>query len=221
MKVFLIRHGEQKFLYDTQGRKLVSTPAAPLMELGRRQMQELGRQLRAEGQTLDAVYRSPLLRAKQSAEELVDEQSVSVYVVDDLDEVNPNSAEGKTFWELEKIGGDMYAHPFSNNQEGLDHLVERGRSAIEFILSDAKERGYKTVGILGHGDPLCALDWAMKHEDMPFSYDEMKGALYMQKGQAQEYAIGSDLKIVGEGRLITTEAAREAIEGFRARQGTK
>lgn len=215
MKIFLIRHGEQEYPVDAQGRKLVSSPDAPLVELGRTQMRGLGRKLAAEGITLDSLYTSPLPRVQQSAEILAEGKSIPINVIDGLKEVNPLRAEGKTYEELEKIGGDIYAHPFSENQETLDHLVDRSRAAIEFILADAKKRGYKSVGIVGHGDPLCALDWSIRHEGYPSSYTEMKKEFYPQKGQAHEYTIDSDLRIIGEGRIITTEAAKQTFESFR------
>lgn len=34
MKIFLIRHGEQEYPVDAQVRKIVSSPDAPLVELG-------------------------------------------------------------------------------------------------------------------------------------------------------------------------------------------
>ncbi len=218
MKIFLIRHGEQLYPKDEQGRKLVSSPDAPLVELGRTQLRELGARLGEQGEILDALYVSPVLRARQSAEELAVAAVISaanIHVIDELKETFPNSAEGKTYDDLAKIGGDIYAYPFSKNQESLDHLIEREKRAKEFILSDARKRGYKSVGIVGHGDPLCAWDWSLKHTDLPISYGEMRDSYYPQKGQALVYIIDANLQVVGEGRIVTTEAAKQTIEGFR------
>ncbi len=219
MKIFLIRHGEQLYPYNKEGKKLVCGVEAPLVELGRQQMRELNKKLDKEGIILDAIYRSPLLRAEQSAEELAGGQSVPIHVVDGLKEGFPNSAEGHTYEELEAIGGDIYAHPFSKDQETLDHLVQRSRKAIKFILRDARERGYNTIANVGHGDPLCALDWSIKHTDFPTVYAEMRDSYYPQKAQALEYKFNSDLGLDGEGRIITTEAANQTIEGFRNSSG--
>lgn len=219
MKIFLIRHGEQEYPYDEQGRKIVSSPSAPLVELGSRQMRELREKLAAEGITLDALYTSPLLRAQQSSEILAEGQSIPINVIDGLKEVNPLSAEGKTYEELGGRGGDIYAYPFSENQETLDHLVDRSRTAIKLILADAKERGYESVGIVGHGDPLCALDWSLKHAYNPSFYPEMRDSYYPQKGQALEYIINSDSKLESEGKIYTTEAANQTIEEFRNSTG--
>lgn len=216
MKIIAIRHGEQLYPYDAQGRKLVSGLNAPLIELGRVQMQELGKKLAGERQTLNALYTSPVLRSQQSTAVLAEVRSVSqIRIVDGLKEVFPNSAEGKPYADVEKIGGDIYAHPFSKNQESLIDLVERERAAIRFILSDARERGYQCVGIISHGDPLCALDWSLKYSTFPSSYAEMRDAFYLQKGQAVEYIIGQNLRLESEGRIITTESVNRTVEGFR------
>ncbi|MDP2684888.1 MAG: histidine phosphatase family protein [bacterium] len=140
MKIFLIRHGEQRYPYNEQGKKLVCGVDASLVDLGRQQMRELRQELDRQIITLDAVYRSPLLRAEQSADELVGEHTIPIYVVDELKEGFPNSGEGHTYEELEAIGGDIYAYPFSPDQETLNHLVQRSRAAIEIMLSDAQKR---------------------------------------------------------------------------------
>lgn len=221
MKVLSIRHGEQLYPYNEQGKKLISGSTAPLVNLGRQQMRDLRIELDQAGIILNAVYRSPLLRADQSADELVGEQQIPIYVVNELKEGFPDRDLGKTYEDLEAIGGDIYAHPFSEEQESLDNLVKRSRTAIEFILLDAKERGYDSIAIVGHGDPLCALDWSIRHaEDDPISYDEMKNSYYPQKAQAKEYIINDEnLRLEREGRLITTEAANQTIEGFRNSSG--
>lgn len=137
-------------------------------------------------------------------------------MIDGLEETFPNSAEGRTYEDLEEIGGDIYARPFSAEQESLNHLVKRSKTSLEYILEDAKKLGYTSVGILGHGDPLCALDWVLRHPDQqPVSYAEMRDSYYPQKAQALEYQFNPDLKLEGNGRIITTEAATKTIEGFR------
>ncbi|OGE32338.1 hypothetical protein A3D83_03530 [Candidatus Daviesbacteria bacterium RIFCSPHIGHO2_02_FULL_41_10] len=215
MKVFSIRHGEQLFPHNNEGKKLICGVDASLVELGKQQMQELGREFIRNGIVLDAIYRSPLLRAAESANELADGQTVQQYVIEDLKETFPNSGEGHSYDELEERGGDIYAHPFSPDQETLDHLVKRSREAARRILADAKEYGFESIAIIGHGDPLCALDWVLRHEGQPASYAAMRDSYYPQKAQAKEYHLNSDLVLESEGRIITTEAATQSIEGFR------
>lgn len=218
MKIFLIRHGEQLYPYDKQGRKMVSGLHAPLVELGRKQLKELGASLVQAGEKLDALYTSPILRARQSASELATTLSLTnITVVDGLKETFPNGAEGRTYDEIEKRGGDLFTYPFTQDQESLAHLVERSRQALEFILHDAKQHNFFRVGIIGHGEPLFALDWKLKHQGFPASYAEMEKEFYPQKGIANMYTISDDepFRAIGERRIITTEAAAQSIEGFR------
>ncbi len=220
MEIFLIRHGEQFYCKNEQGKKLISGSDAPLIDLGREQMRELRAALDREGIVLNAVYRSPLLRSKQSTDELVGEAPIPIYVVNELKEGFPDSDTNHTYDELEERGGDIYAHPFSEEQESLEYLVQRSRAAIEYILGDSKEHGYNIIGIVGHGDPLCALDWALKHANPPISYAEMRDSYYPQKAQAKEYIINDkNLELESEGRLIITEASQATVEAFRNSPG--
>lgn len=220
MKIFLIRHGEQEYPYNERGEKMVSGNDAPLIELGKEQLRQLGGELLKEGQTLNVLYISPLLRAQQSAIVLADAMNITnehLNTIYDLREVDPCSAIGFTYKELEaRDKGDIYAHPFGEDQESLNHLVERGRKAMREILEDVNKHGFEFVGVVGHGDALCALDWGLKNEGFPLSYAEMKSNFYPQKGEALMYTLGPDLRIIGEGRIITTESAVQTKEGFRS-----
>ncbi len=217
MEILLIRHAEQLYPYNEQGKKMVSGVDAPLVELGRQQMRELREELKRQGRILNAVYRSPLLRARQSADELVGNSDVPIYEVDNLKEGYPNSAEGHAYDELEERGGDIYAHSFGE-QESLDHLVERSRQAVKEILENANNHGFESIAIVGHGDPLCALQWGLHNEGLPTSYAEMKKDFYPQKGKAYLYPVSQQepFRVTGEGRIFTTKAANETIEGLRS-----
>lgn len=110
MKIFLIRHGEQLYPYNDQGKKMVSDSNAPLVELGRKQIQQIGEKLIKEGQIIEAVYGSPILRTKQSMQKLVDIMRIPYkQEVDELREVDPCSGIGVTYEELEERAGDIYA----------------------------------------------------------------------------------------------------------------
>lgn len=218
MKVLTGRHGEQLYPYNAEGKKLVCGVGAPLIELGRAQMRQLGEVFIRKGIVIEAVYTSPLLRARQSTDELLGSRKTPIYVIDDLKEIFPNSAEGHTYEELAAVGGDIYAHPFGP-QESLEHLVKRSREAKDFLLEDAKSKGFETIVIVGHGDPLSALDWTFLHPELPTGYPAMRDSYYPQKGQAKEYFFSSNLKLEGAGEIITTDAARQTIEGFRNSAG--
>lgn len=215
MKIFLIRHGTQIYPHDEIGRKLVSGTTAPLAEIGKLQITKLGQELRREGSYLDALYTSPVLRAQQTSGILSAELSIpNTYIVDDLKEIFPNSAEGKAYEELRKIRGDVFTHPFGPDQESLDHLIRRTREAIEYILQDAKQRGHSLLGIVSHGDPLSAMDWSINNTRAPEDHDEMQDAFYLQQAEACEY-VDPNLGVKNEGRIIRVEEVDLSEEGFR------
>lgn len=64
---------------------------------------------------------------------------------------------------------------------------------------------------------MCALNWSLRHAGFPSSYNEMRKEFYPQKGVAYGYLISDDepIRLVREGRIITTEAATQSVETFR------
>lgn len=222
MRVYAMRHGEVEYSHDEKGEKLVYGPNAPLAPLGEAQLHKLGEKLKTDGVTFDALYSSPYLRAGQSAAILSDVLAIPhIYEVESLQDVFPSSAVGKILDEVAKTGGDIYSHPLGNEQETLNHLVERARRAIEFIVTDGEAKKYTTVGIVSHGDLLSALDWSLKHPAPPRLYEEMKNAFYLQKAEACEYIIDSDIRLIREGKIISIDEVKLSIEGFRNLQRKK
>ena len=224
MKIFLIRHGEQLYPDDSQGRKLVSDLDAPLVDLGRKQLHDLGLEFQRQRQSIDALYKSPVLRADDSGKILAETMGIqNSFIINDLREVDPCSAVGITYADLEKIGGDIYAHPYDQTQETLEHIVKRAGDAMHQILADSKNKGFSSIGIVSHGDTLSAFSWNLKHTELPSSYGEMRDSYYPQKAQAAEYLISDTepFELVAEGRIITTEASQITVEGFRNQAGKK
>lgn len=222
MKLYIIRHGEYVYKHNKQGRKLVHLPDSPLSPLGELQMRRLSEELKRQGITINAFYTSPYPRAKQSADVLAKELKVSnIFEIERLKDLYPNSADGRLYAELEAVGGDIFAHPLGGRpQETLEHLVERARSTIQSIIAEAVTRNYTSIGLVSHGDTLSALDWVLKHSDNPAFYAQMRDAFYLQKAEACEYTLDEQLRLIGEGRIITTGAVKESVEGFRDKRTT-
>lgn len=209
MKVLLIRHADQEGPVDDQGRRLVSLPESPLSKLGEKQTHALARELEKNSLTPDGLYLSPYLRTVQTARLLQkDLDIVNLETVNDLREVDPNSGQGHTLEEMKSIDGDIYSHPFNPNQETLEHLIKRVRSAFEYVESNANTNNFTTIGIVSHGDPLCALYWALRNEGIPESTPEMKKNYYPKKGEALEFVYENG-KIQGDTRIITTQDANK------------
>ena len=104
--LYLIRHGatpnNEAHPPRLQGRRV----DAGLSAQGRRQAWHTARWL--AGQGLDAVYASPLLRARQTAEEIAKLQGLAVELVDDLMEVDVGRWEGLTWEKIEKDYPEAY-----------------------------------------------------------------------------------------------------------------
>ena len=188
MKILLIRHTEQEYPQNSEGKQLVAVRTTPLSETGIRQAHELAKRIGDMKLTPDALFGSPYVRTHQTATIIKEELQIPVLEeMEDLGEVDPNDSEGHTLEELNFIGSDVYAHPFGPNQESLEHLVVRLRKAFGKIYETAQKRGFKTIGIVSHGDPLAAMYWAIRNEGVPESYAEMKKDYYPQKGEALEF----------------------------------
>ncbi|MBI4226213.1 histidine phosphatase family protein [Candidatus Roizmanbacteria bacterium] len=213
-KIYFIRHGDVDTKTDAEGRKLVYPPDAPLSLTGIDQLKKVANRLLSEGISLDAIFSSPFTRALQSAQILLAKLHVPVFItLKDLMDVNKNSWVGQPLEDYAKIGGDIYSHPLSADQETLQHLLQRAQRALRIIgISD-----YESIGVVSHGDLLSGVDWMLKTPEEVPTYTKMKNRFYLQKGQVAEYTLGKRLRIEGQVRLITVDEVQLSRELFRGR----
>lgn len=217
MKLYSIRHGEYARSHDALGRKLVHNPYSILAPLGELQIHQLGEEFK-KGKTekLDTLYTSPFERARKTAQVLANKLGIDYVVMEELKDIYPNSAKGQPEEEVALLAGAIFAHPLAGRpQESLDHLVTRVRATMKLILKEAKVKKYTAIGIISHGDTLSAIDWVLKHSINPAFYGEMRNAFYLQKAEACAYTLDDQFRLVGEGVIISVEAVKESIEGFR------
>ncbi|MCE5234536.1 MAG: histidine phosphatase family protein [Clostridiaceae bacterium] len=95
MKLILIRHGQTQWNSESrvQGRTDI-----PLNEKGRQQARAIA--LRLQGIRFDAVYASPLSRAKETAETIAKFSGAEVVLDEDITEIQFGKWEGMTSEEL-------------------------------------------------------------------------------------------------------------------------
>jgi len=148
VEVLLIRHGRTDA--NDEGRWQGQTDGA-LTDEGRRQ----ARLLAAGLPELDAVYTSPLARARETAEILVEERDLSPSVDDDLKEIGFGSWEGRTRDEIAAADPDGMARLVAGEDivrggtgETFAAVSTRMRSATERI---AVAHPGGSVGIVSHG----------------------------------------------------------------------
>lgn len=143
MELLLIRHALPERRENTDG------PADPaLTAQGRAQAEHMAKYLASE--RIDAVYASPLRRARQTAEPLAATFGIDTTIVDDVAEYDRNANEYIPLEEL-KAAGDPRFFDLIGNVDGLDDPVAfsaRVIAAVEQIIDD--HRGHN-VAVVCHG----------------------------------------------------------------------
>lgn len=201
----LIRHGEVEYEYSDTGEKLIYTPKTPLSDLGTKQTKSTVLELFRRGFRPSSIYTSPYVRARQSAEiaaEMfkIDKKSISEESL--LCDVNAPGWWGRTFRELESIGGNIYAAlARSGDQDSISDLIRKGKNAVRNIVEGNPR---KTVLAVSHGDKIAAINFALLYPDAPDpSYEKLVEAGYPdEKGTVWKYIFNPELEIVGEVEVI-------------------
>lgn len=156
MELILIRHG------TTQGnleKRFIGTLDVPLAPQG----EELARKVGPTLPRVEHIYRSPLMRCRQTAELLW--PGVAMTVIDELRETDFGPFEGKNHEELKDdplyqawIGQDDHlnfaAMPVG---ESAQQVVDRVSIGLEKLVKDAAAHGYDRVGVVSHGGALMGL----------------------------------------------------------------
>ena len=171
--ILLVRHGEST---DNVGRRLGSLgPGAPLTDRGRAQASALA--LRLASRNVAAVYVSPLLRARQTAEILAATLEGGISTRDELREIGLGLTEGSTAEsDIARVGAQYLRWLSGHLTEGLDgdesgsDVVAR-MSATLATLASAHPGG--TVVAVSHGGAIGLVvsmladnvtdDYAMTH----------------------------------------------------------
>jgi broad specificity phosphatase PhoE len=135
--VTLVRHGETE---SSKGRIYSGRRDIPLTELGREQARSAAEQLAGCG--IDAVYTSPLVRARDTAEAIAEATGAALTVEPRLIEVDYGAFEGldrpAARAKLGRAFVDWRADPFGKTIPGSEPLaaaLERARAATADALA--------------------------------------------------------------------------------------
>jgi broad specificity phosphatase PhoE len=148
--VWLARHGEahnpSELLY---GR----LPRVRLTPEGRRQAQAIADFLAPR--PLAAIYSSPMLRARRTAEAVLARRTdvTRIRIDADLQEVH-TGWEGEPLHILEQIDWDFYGHPRGADDESLQMIHDRMQRWLMRVLR--RHAGGEVLGV-SHGDPVLIL----------------------------------------------------------------
>ena len=213
-KVFFIRHGELEYPRNEKGEPLVYGPMPSLSNLGKQQLEALGKEFKKNRIKLEVVYSSSYKRARESAEILISElsRSIPLILTEELRDVDNFSWRGRTIKEHIKLcGGDIYSYPISKKDETLKQLSKRAINIFKKIIRTK----YGLLAIVSHGDFLSVLVWTLEHKNYPTDYRRMVKNFYLAKGQVVQYEIDESLEIVKRVRLITVKNVEKSIEYWR------
>ena len=156
MELILIRHG------TTQGnleKRFVGTLDVPLTPQG----EELARKVGPTLPKVEHIYRSPLMRCRQTAELLW--PGVETTVIEELRETDFGPFEGKNHEELKDdplyqawIGqGDRLNFAAMPVGETAEQVVDRVSIGLEKLVKVAAAHGFARVGVVSHGGALMGL----------------------------------------------------------------
>lgn len=148
--IWLARHGEvhnpRQLLYGRM-------PRMGLTPEGERQAQALADFLAQ--QPIQAVYSSPLLRARRTAAAILARHPRAGRVRIDSDLIEVRTAwEGEPLAALEEIGWDFYTHPRHPDDDSLHTIRDRMHRWARRMLR--RHAGGEVVGV-SHGDPVLIL----------------------------------------------------------------
>lgn len=159
MKILLVRHGESvDDIEDCYG----GIADFPLTDLGRQQALEAVETIRAYAP--EAIYTSPLLRAREASEIIAASLGLQgvLQVVETLQERN-------TYGILSGVNKqraqDLFAHVLHDGEwhedlpgvETAAALRVRARDAFDATVADAGSKGYNTIMITTHGKFMTCL----------------------------------------------------------------
>jgi broad specificity phosphatase PhoE len=148
--VWLARHGEAHNPAEILYGRL---PRVRLTPEGQRQARALASVLRPR--PLQAIYSSPMLRARRTAEAILEAhpELQRVRIDRDLLEVR-TTWQGEPLAALEQIGWDFYTNPRDPGDETLRAIHDRMLRWLHRMLR--RHAGGEVVGV-SHGDPILIL----------------------------------------------------------------
>ena len=156
MELILIRHGTTQGNLEKRFVGVLDVPLAP-------QGEELARRVSPTLPRVEHIYRSPLLRCRQTAQLLWPDTEMTV--IQGLRETDFGPFEGKNHQELKDdplyqawIGqGDRLNFAAMPVGETAEQVVERVAAALAELVKDAAAHGYERVGVVSHGGALMGL----------------------------------------------------------------
>jgi len=175
-RLILVRHGQST--WNAQGR-IQGWADPPLDDTGQEQARRLARRLAAEEQDISALYSSPLLRARQTAEAIGLALGLTVQTDDRLKENDVGLLAGLTGDEVEQQFPEWIAARRASVEwmvppggEDRDTFLERAVAVMGDIVTHHPDQ---SVAVVSHGGTLGVylahlLEMPI-HRTLPFQFD--------------------------------------------------
>lgn len=151
-RLFLVRHGStaanEKLPFVLQGCEI----DGPLTETGEQQAAALGRGFRDF--EIHAIYSSPLLRARQTAQAIADGRNIDVIPVSDLRECSVGRWEGLDWETIKSKHADdhqnFFADPVNTPHPGGESYGDVYRRAVSAISTILRNHPGQNVVVVAH-----------------------------------------------------------------------
>lgn len=190
-EIYLVRHGE---VDNPEGLFYGRIRDVSLNDEGKKQIERLGLDLQQNGTRLAAVYTSPLLRTRQTAEILAHIMGVKVVGADHLLEVDIKGFEGMTLSDVDALGDYHASPPRGSFVEDAELIAQR---FLEHLRLTLQKHPTEPAALVSHGDPLAFAFQKLLYPNMPIpSILELRQKNYLAKGQAWKVTFGDDDQVV-------------------------
>ena len=145
MKIYYVRHGQTDWNFEQkmQGGQTERN----LNETGIKQAENTKKQL--ENVKYDIVIRSPMNRAKQTAEIITEGKEVSIIIDERIRERNLGELEGAPI--TEECEKNIWDYNLNMELKGGESLKEFEKRILEFIEEIKEKYDDKTILIVAHG----------------------------------------------------------------------
>jgi isoleucyl-tRNA synthetase len=154
-RLLLMRHGEAESNLAGRVSSGEESRNDHLIEKGKKSAKAAAKKFGKE--KVAAIYASPYMRTKETAEIIAEVLGLPVVFDDRLREINSGAMDGKTLEEFYAAFPEP-AERWTNAPNGGENFSEVRKRMMDFIREINVKHAGETVLVVGHGDPLYVLD---------------------------------------------------------------
>lgn len=159
MVIYFVRHGQ---VDNPNQIKYGRLPGFPLTPKGRQEVLQTAQKLK--NKDVEAIFASPLLRTKETAEVIAQKLNLPINYDDRLLEHDHGRYTGVPIEEFKRM---------EYWRDGAETLEQSGNRVLDFLDEIKSQNKYQTIAVVSHGGPvvMAILNRAGKTVD---NYDSIK-----------------------------------------------